>query len=181
MTNKNKYPPFFMVGIVVCAISYIMADRELFYYGENMLPHNKILQYADVKKTHKKTNAFSNCIRLQDDGLPIIAKETVIRGYSNIMVDTIISYGFDDSVIIVKFMSAERKEYYYIDTPYTYNPTIISADTIGDYLINVFRPQKWICDANHPPLWLTYIRNWSIVIFLLLIVGLGWIIKRNST
>ena len=180
MTNNNKHTLLLIIGlgIIACTFLYYMVDRELFYYGESRLPHGKILEYADVEHLHNKTTTFSNCIRLQNDGLPIIAKESVIRGYSNIIVDTIVSYGFNDSIIIVWFTSTEDTNYYFIDTPFTYNPTIMLADTIGDNPSEVFHTKKWVYNANCPPQWLFYIRTLSIVIFLLLSVGLVWRIKR---
>ena len=180
MRNNNRHIPLLIMGmgITACAILFIIADRELFYYGENRLPHRKILDYADVENPHKKTKSFPDCIRLQNDGLPIIAKESIIRGYSGIMVDTIISYGFNDSIIIVEFLSTEHKKYYYIDTPFTYNPTIMLADSIGNNPLKAFHTKKWICNANRPPQWLFHIKNFSIVIFLLLSVGLVLRIKR---
>lgn len=181
MVNKNRKKSIYLllltIGILVCATICIVADKQLFYYGANKFPHGKILGYADVENLHKKSPVFPNGIRLQDDGLPIIAKESVFRGYKGITVDTIISYGFNDSIIVAQFTSTKGIEYYYVDTPFAYHPVIIPLDEVTEKNpIKVFHLKRWFSGVNCPPQSLLIVRNVSLMVSIAMIIVLLWLI-----
>ena len=131
--NKKNYKNILLLIVgIVSAITCFIADEELYYYAENKFPHAKILGFAEVTNMHSISNIFPDCVDLRDDGLPIITKDCVPRGYSTIKVDSIISYGFNDSILVAQFLSTEGKGYYDVIKPFTYHPTIILSDTIAE-------------------------------------------------
>ena len=171
--NKRNVILLLIVTTLIFSISCFIVDGKLFYYGANIFPHKRILGYADIANAHKKSKAFPDCIRLQDNGLPIIAKESVFRGYANITVDTIISYGFNNKVIVAQFISTDGIDYYYVDTPFTYHPQIIRYDTVSEKdPRKEFHLKKWISNVNSTPCGLLYIRNMSFVLVILIVLVL---------
>ncbi|MBR3940167.1 MAG: hypothetical protein IKJ67_09395 [Bacteroidales bacterium] len=172
INNKKVYKNIFLsVIIILSAVLCFVTDKELYYYAENKFPHTKILGYAEVTNMHSISNIFPDCVDLRDDGLPIIAKDCILRGYSAIKVDSIISYGFNDSIIVTRFLSTEGEEYYDVIKPFTYNPVIILSDTITETNpVKKFALTKWIITPHCAPYKLLKIRNWSMFIFFLMLV-----------
>ncbi|MBR5777600.1 MAG: hypothetical protein IKY22_03940 [Bacteroidales bacterium] len=177
--NKKNYKNILLLIIgIISAITSFIADEELYYYAENKFPHAKILGFAEVTNMHSISNIFPDCVDLRDDGLPIITKDCVPRGYSTIKVDSIISYGFNDSIIVAQFLSAEGKEYYAVSMPFIYQPTIILSDTITETNpVKKFALTKWVTNPHCAPYKLLMARNCSMVVFfLMLVLGLRRII-----
>mgnify|MGYP007038198647 CR=1 FL=1 len=182
ITNRKIKISLLLAGLAICTATCILVDKELSYYGRCLFPHGKILNYFEVKNMGSFSASFPDCVGLQDDGLPVIAKGSVINGYNGIIVDTIISYGFNDSVVVAQFVSAEEDEYYYIDTPFSYQPIIIPSGSIsGKYPTEAFRLTKWVEGVNCAPLILVNIRNMSLLLSVLILIGLlGWVIRNKS-
>jgi len=181
-TNRKITLALLLLALVICTATCIIADRELSYYGRCLFSHGRILNYFEVKNMGSFSTSFPDCVELQDDGLPIIAKGCTLNRYSGIIVDTIISYGFNDSVVVAQFVSVEGNEYYYIDTPFSYQPIIIPSDSItGKYPTKVFRLTKWVEGVNSAPLILVNIRNLSLFLSALIFIGLlVWIIRNRN-
>lgn len=179
--RKRIAPIVLIVGILGCIILGIITDRELFYYGRAIIPHGKILGYADVRNMGLSSKLFPNCVELHADGLPIIAKGITLNGYGDIEVDTIISYGYNDVVIVAEFVSTEGEVYYFIDTPFTYHPTIMLTDTIlEENPIKLFHLNKLVYGVNNTPSKILMIRNWSLILVFLLLIGLIGLIIPNK-
>ncbi|MBO7227126.1 MAG: hypothetical protein J6V33_06055 [Bacteroidales bacterium] len=177
--NKKNYKNILLLIVgIVSAITCFIVDEELYYYAENKFPHTKILGFAEVTNMHSISNIFPDCVDLRDDGLPIIAKDCVPCGYSTIKVDSIISYGFNDSIIVAQFLSTEGKVYYDVIKPFTYHPIIILSDTITETNpVKKFALTKWVDNPNYVPYKLLMARNCSMVVFfLMLVLGLRRII-----
>ncbi len=182
ITNRKITLALLLAGLVICTATCVFVDRELSYYGRCLFSHGRILNYFEVKNMGSSSTSFPDCVELQDDGLPVIAKGCAMNGYSSIIVDTIISYGFNDSVVVAQFVSAEGNEYYYIDTPFSYQPMIILSDSITEKCpTKVFRLTKWVEGVNCAPLILVYTRNLSLFLSALILIGLlGWVIRNRN-
>jgi len=168
---KTKITLIFL--IIFSGITYVITDHYLFYYGKNKLNiYNEIItsikpEHWDMSHSHNNEGFV-----LLENGMTCLARGNVYRGYSKIKVDSVVSYGFNDSVLVGLFISKDKDSYFVIMHKSSYKVKLLSYTeyTIND-IIKLYNLKKWIYNVNNPPALLFRIRGWSfLVIFISLIL-----------
>ena len=109
------------------------------------------------------------------NGATHIAKGNVYVGYSNIEVDSVLSYGFNDSIIVGLFISKDKESFFVIMDNSSYNVNLLSYKEYSiNEIIKLYNLKKWIYNVNNPPSFLFIIRGLSfLVIYISLILYNG--------
>ena len=102
-------------------------------------------------------------------------KGNVYVGYSNIEVDSVLSYGFNDSIIVGLFISKDKESFFVIMDNSSYNVNLLSYKEYSiNEIIKLYNLKKWIYNVNNPPSFLFIIRGLSfLVIYISLILYNG--------
>ncbi|MBP5557350.1 MAG: hypothetical protein J6X65_06605 [Bacteroidales bacterium] len=150
------------IGGLACWHHILKTDAELYFYGRNRFDKYPPL-VADARPVTCFNDRFYGVDKFGTDGFSIVGFESsytyIVEGesywsQSNIYHDSICSYGYNDSVIVVELISPEGNRYYiadnYVDSKKTKR---IDADT-GTFSnpLSYFGLTKWINDVNNPPI-----------------------------
>ncbi len=155
--------------IIASASLYIIADSDLYYYGKNNLPIYNRLPF-EMKPEYWNTRQGRPGFKIMDKyDFSFIDKDIIFFKYPNIKIDSLISYGFNDTIFIalikahnINFNSSNLYclKQYNIDS---FNIIPYTDCNIGkikhDYNI------KWIENPNNPPYLIMAKRSRSAFIF----------------
>lgn len=156
-----------LILLIFAIIKYINADKEMYYYAKNNLPiyHNKL-------PFGSKPEYWDH--RLDNSGFKIMDKYDFVHigdhvrycGYPDILVDSVISYGFNDTLLVAIIADSSKNLYCFIQ-----NDTLIRSITLilltncnieklkHDYNL------KWIENPNKPPENISSTRFFSGILF----------------
>ncbi|HOF16104.1 MAG TPA: hypothetical protein PLF32_03705 [Bacteroidales bacterium] len=178
---KSKIILLFL--IMFAAIIYIVCDYYLYYYGKNTLNiYKKIITIVTPERRDRSSCYRNEGFALLKNGRTYIAKGNVYRGYPKIKVDSIVSYGFNDSVIVGLFISKDKESYFVIMDNSSYNVKLLSYKEYSiNEIIKLYNLKKWIYNVNNPPLLLSFIRRLSfLVIYISLILFLIKVMRNRN-
>ena len=142
--------------ILITAISYFVSDKKLSYYGKSdFAPHN-LLPYG-VKPEYWGYDRGMLWFALLDEGeMTLIAKGNKYFT-SDITVDSVLSYGFNDSVLVGLVLGKDSNKYYVVFKGDADIRVIDYKEGIGSIATKL----KWIDNVNNPPLNLIQIHRYS--------------------
>lgn len=178
---KTKITLIFL--LIFSVITYVITDHNLFYYGQNRLNIYKYIIKSIQPERRDMSYTYSNeGFVLLENGMTYIAKGNVYVGYSNIEVDSVLSYGFNDSVIVGLFISKDQESYFVIMDNSSYNVKLLSYKKYSiNEIIKLFNLKKWIYNVNNPPSLLFIIRGLSFLVILIsFILFLIKVLNRSS-
>ncbi len=138
--------------IIASASLYIIADSDLYYYGINNLPIYNKLPF-EMKPEYWNTRQGGPGFNIMDKyDFVHIGNYVGYREYPGIIIDSVISYGFNDTLIVAIIADSSKNLYCFIQ-----NDTLIRSITLipltncniekikHDYNL------KWIENPNNPP------------------------------
>lgn len=172
-SNRTKIVSLAVLAAFVVSFAglFIKADHSLFYYGRNLTPHGPIYGFFCPQDRHLTSAAFPVGVDLTNDGMPLVSKGCVVRGYPEVTIDSMVSYGFNDSVVVAEIIATDGGRYYWVDTLFSYTPCLIAQDSLG-YAVSPtdrFGLERWVDAVNDVPLSLIRMRTLSL---LLVLIGL---------
>jgi len=171
--NANKFFPIVVIIAIIGAMAtagilglkfwhcLLETDNELYFYGRNRFNKYPPL-VADARPVTCYNDRFYGVDKLGTDGFSIVSFESdytyIIDNERfwmqyNIYHDSICSYGYNDSVIVVELVSPKGDRYYIYDNYANSQKTIrINADTCTILNpLDYFGLTKWIDNVNNPP------------------------------
>lgn len=172
-SNRTKIVSLTVIAALVVLFSwlFVKADCSLFYYGRNVIPHEQINGFFSPQNRHLISAAFPDGVDLTNDGMPLVDKGCVVRGYPEITIDSMVSYGFNDSIVVAEIIATDGKCYYWVDTLFSYTPCLIPQDSLGSNVLPTdrFGLKRWVEGVNDVPQPLIRMRALSL---LLVLVGM---------
>ncbi len=142
----------FCIILITCIILYVLADSDLYYYGKNNLPIYNELPFG-MKPEYWNTRSGSPGFKIIDKyDFVHIGRGVRYWGYPNITVDSVISYGFNDTLIIA-IIHDTYKNLYCFKQNNTIN-RFVKLTPYKDCNIEQIKKDynlKWIENPNNPP------------------------------
>ena len=155
-----------MAATVCCLHSYFQIDKRLYYYGINrfdryepingcVIPINGAVRFSSFG------NPFGNYVELWDeDGFSVLGKGCVYNHYADIVVDSLVSYGFNDTCVVAEFIAKDQRRYYVIFDD-SNEIKMFAKDTCSNISPEeYFHLNAWYASVNQPPKNLTTRRQW---------------------
>ena len=158
-------------------IAYIVLDHNLYYYGKN-----EIHCYHDLP-FQLKTEYWGSDLGLlgfrieEKHGFAHIAKGVSYFKYPNVKIDSVLSYGFNDKLLIALIEDTHQKLAYIVQTDTTtfeLKPFVRSS--VNKDIQN--QQLKWIYNVNNPSNWKTILHTWCKIIFIISFTTLIVVINR---
>lgn len=140
----------FGIIIIASAALYIMADSDLYYYGKNNLPIYHKLPFGMKPEYWGTRRGMLGFVILDKNDFVHIGKGSGYWEYPEITIDSVISYGFNDTLLIAIIKDSCKVLY-----------CLRQYDTLSEELIqfpycNIEQMKqeynlKWIENPNIPP------------------------------
>lgn len=184
-----------IAATLYCVDGFLKWDENLYYYGINRLDryepiNGKFIPINGFVRFNSFGNPYNNSVELWDkDDFVSVGEGVSYNHYANIIVDSLVSYGFNDTCVVSEFIAKDRQRYYVIfddSNIATVECKNLNADTSPQ---NHFHLSTWISDVNFPPQRLTKIRCFfeigcfigGAMTFVLFIIALVSFIKDQSS
>lgn len=145
-----------LFSTVFCIDRFIRLDKNMYYYGINALDiyepiNGRITPVNGSLKYQGFGNPYRNCVELWEDDFALVAKGIVYNHYSDIVVDSLVAYGFNDNCVVAECV-AKNKGNYYIILDSSSLITLIGKDSCANILPQShFRLKSWFDSVNNPP------------------------------
>jgi len=128
----------------------LAADRQLFYYGFNVYEHNLSLPFG-IKPEYRRYGVKQRFALQEREGMNHFVTpenkywENNIRAKPGIEVDTVLSYGFNENLLVALIKATDKKLYYVIckDT------FAVEVQLYDKDLSEKFKELKWIDVTNN--------------------------------
>lgn len=154
----------FGILIIASASLYIIADSDLYYYGKNNLPiYNRLpFEMKPEYWGHRLDNSGFNIMDKYD--FVHIGKGDGYWEYPGIIIDSVISYGFNDTLLIA-IVKDSCKEKYCLRQYDTLSEELIPLQYCNIEKLKHDYNLKWIENPNNPPYLIMAKRSRSAFIF----------------
>jgi len=145
-----------IVVILFCINNFIRLDKKMYYYGLNSLdmyePINAwITPINGFKRYNSFGNPYHNCVELWEDDFAIVAKGIVYNKYAGVVIDSLVSYGFNENYIVAECIT-DTKKMYFVILDNSKVATLINKDTCAkDSPLHNFQLKVWFDSVNDPP------------------------------
>ncbi|HPZ60645.1 MAG TPA: hypothetical protein PLS14_01715 [Bacteroidales bacterium] len=136
--------------IIASASLYIIADSDLYYYGKNNLPIYNKLPFEMKPEYWGYRRGMLNFVILDKNDFVHIGRGVGYWEYPEITIDSVISYGYNDTLLIAIVKDSCKQKY-----------CLRQYDTLSEELIplqycNIEKLKhdynlKWIENPNNPP------------------------------
>lgn len=170
--------------IVLLGVIYLIADKQLFYYGKNDL---KIYKSLPLDIRPESRNDFEGGFILRNrEGFAIAGKGVSVgkigdTAFQYDIIDKVLKYGFNKENVVVLIKDTARRKYYveYLRDNTTMSKAYIKVKDISTELD--FSVNKWVDIQNGSHMkFMELCRNYSLFIaIILLFILLYSILKRK--
>lgn len=173
-----------LIGLTLLfGITYILLDHNLYYYGKNDIHYYHDLPFQ-LKPEYWGSDLGLLGFRIEDkDGFGHIAKGVIYFKYPNIEIDSVLSYGFNDKLLIALIKDKNQQLAYIVQTDTnTFDLIPFVKSSANKDIQN--QQLKWIYNVNNPSNWKTILQTWCKIIFIisftiLMVVIIIFIFKRR--
>lgn len=139
-----------------CVNRFIRLDKNMYYYGLNSLdiyepingwitPVNGFLRYNSFG------NPYRNYVELWEDDFTLVAKGIVYNKFADIIIDSLVSYGFNDNCVVAECITNTRNNYYVIFDNSKVASFINKDSCANDSPLHYFQLEVWFDSINSPP------------------------------
>ena len=149
--------PLSVLTTLYCVNSFLRYDEKLYYYGVNKLDryepiNGRIIPVNGFVRFGSFGNPFNNSVELWDkDEFPILEKGCVYNHYANVVVDSSVSYGFNDNCLVAEII-AQNQQHYYVIFDDSNIATVVPMDICnGESPQKYFKLCSWFPDVNSAP------------------------------
>lgn len=136
---------------------FLKCDEKLYYYGINRLDryepiNDQIIPINGFVKFNSFGNPFYNSVELWDkDDCVTVGEGVSYNHYADIVVDSLVSYGFNDTCVVAEFVAKDRQHYYVM-----FDESNIATVKCKNFYGNIspqnhFHLYTWIPNVNCPP------------------------------
>ena len=145
-----------ILATLFCVNNFIRLDKNMYYYGINSLniykpingwvtPINGFLRYGSFG------NPYCNSVELWEDDYTLVGKGIVYNKFADIIMDSLISYGFNDNCVVAECITNTQNNYYIIFKN-SEVVTLINKDSCAnDSPLHYFQLKVWFDSINNPP------------------------------
>ena len=155
-----------IAATVYCVHSYFQIDKRLYYYGINRFDryepiNGRVIPINGAVRFNSFGNPFGNYVELWDeDELTMIAPGFKYYHYADIVVDSLVSYGFNDTCVVAEFIAKDQRRYYVVFDD-SNEVKMFAKDTCANISPEeYFHLNAWYASVNQPPKNLTTQRLW---------------------
>ena len=145
------------LGTRYCFNGFLRYDKKLYYYGINRLDryepiNGRIIPINGFVRFCSFGNPFNNSVELwDDDEFPILEKGGTYNHYADIVVDSLVSYGFNDKCLVAEIIAKNQRHYYVIFDDSNI-ATVESIDICDDESPQKhFQLHSWFPNVNSVP------------------------------
>lgn len=149
--------PLSVLTTLYCVNSFLRYDEKLYYYGVNRLDryepiNGRIIPVNGFVRFGSFGNPFHNSVELWDkDEFPILEKGCVYNHFADVVVDSLVSYGFNDKCLVAEII-AQNQQHYYVIFDGSNIATVVSMDSCnGESPQKHFKLSSWFPDVNSVP------------------------------
>jgi len=158
-------------------ITYIVLDHNLYYYGKNEIHYYHDLPFQ-LKTEYWGSDLGLLGFRIEDKhGFAHISKGVSYFKYPNVKIDSVLSYGFNDKLLIALIEDTHQKLAYIVQTDTTTFELIPFVQSSANQDIQN-QQLKWIYNVNNPSNWKTILHTWCKIIFIISFTTLIVVIIR---
>ena len=120
-----------------------MVDGELFYYGRAELKHSSFLPFEMKPEYWGYNKGMRGFVLLDDYEMSYIGNGVVYRVKPDMEIDSVLSYGYNDHLLVGLVKATDQEKYYILCTGSSpYDTKVLSFE--NEDLSKEFDDLKWI-------------------------------------